>query len=490
MFPLHTVATLLCLLTHILHVQSIGFHLPAPVLYSHSCSPLGTWAVSGNLTLTEADGEVYSTNLTLTVRDRDVCSLHLENCPELTSSTSSSTSSPNICQCVRYTEDDYGVFIRQTIVQSDVGGTLKAVIPGLPKFTPLQATYDIGNIPTKTSGNLTYQINHGAVLLLTPHQNITTCSGDSVKISVCAPSPRHPGTVLKMTELRQTVTSSDPCIHIMDEFSFKDTDSHLVVFSYDEGAGCPFQEKFVFDIQEKKSGCLQTPQTPVDFHLLTTPALPTTTAAPSPCAETPTSPARLPATLSNGLRVLCDTWTDGGDWIVIQRRTKGDVNFERGWTEYVAGFGDLGGDHWMGLQDVHSICPPSRPCRLRVDLKDINYSGGKLVWAEYSNFSLGGYTEKYHISLAGYDSNSTLADALLYHQQHTGIPFSTYDRDNDNWERNCAATYHAGWWYRSCHYTNLNGLWGVKDNTGLRWYDPSSKKDLFATYSEIKVRMQ
>lgn len=38
----------------------------------------------------------------------------------------------------------------------------------------------------------------------------------------------------------------------------------------------------------------------------------------------------------------CDMITDGGGWIVIQRRVAGgSVNFYRNWTEYENGFGDL-----------------------------------------------------------------------------------------------------------------------------------------------------
>ncbi|GFR72528.1 fibrinogen-related protein 3.2 [Elysia marginata] len=47
-------------------------------------------------------------------------------------------------------------------------------------------------------------------------------------------------------------------------------------------------------------------------------------------------------------QIVCDTQTDGGGWIVIQRRAVGDVDFYRNWTEYRDGFGDLDGDFWLG----------------------------------------------------------------------------------------------------------------------------------------------
>ena len=39
----------------------------------------------------------------------------------------------------------------------------------------------------------------------------------------------------------------------------------------------------------------------------------------------------------------CDTVTDGGGWLVIQRRTNGSENFHRNWNEYEMGFGSLTG---------------------------------------------------------------------------------------------------------------------------------------------------
>ena len=58
-------------------------------------------------------------------------------------------------------------------------------------------------------------------------------------------------------------------------------------------------------------------------------------------------------------------------------------------------------------------------------------------------------------------------DSLTY---HSGMPFSTYDNDNDNKTSNCAASHGGAWWYKSCHFSNLNGQYGLDDPRGIIWY--------------------
>lgn len=50
-----------------------------------------------------------------------------------------------------------------------------------------------------------------------------------------------------------------------------------------------------------------------------------------------------------------------------------------------------------------------------------------------------------------------LGNSLDY---QNGMMFSTKDQDHDKLgSKHCANDFYGGWWYKACHYTNLNGLY-------------------------------
>ncbi|KAK3768122.1 hypothetical protein RRG08_058965 [Elysia crispata] len=53
-----------------------------------------------------------------------------------------------------------------------------------------------------------------------------------------------------------------------------------------------------------------------------------------------------------GKHVLCDTHNG---WLYIQRRVTGKENFFCSWVGYARGFGDVGNDHWLGLDAIHLL---------------------------------------------------------------------------------------------------------------------------------------
>ena len=48
--------------------------------------------------------------------------------------------------------------------------------------------------------------------------------------------------------------------------------------------------------------------------------------------------------------VCCDMVTDGGSWTVITTRLKtgSEMDFNRTWADYQAGFGNISSEFWMG----------------------------------------------------------------------------------------------------------------------------------------------
>ena len=158
--------------------------------------------------------------------------------------------------------------------------------------------------------------------------------------------------------------------------------------------------------------------------------------------------------------------TDGGGWTVFQRRQDGSVDFYRNWTDYEDGFGNLTGEFWLGLGKINRLTK-EQSNTLRVDLGDFD---GNTSYAQYTTFSVGDSTTEYTLTVGGY--SGTAGDSLAEH--HNGIKFSTRDNDNDNWTKNCAQNWHGAWWFDSCFYSYLNGLYHhnpvVNSGNGTIWY--------------------
>ena len=174
-----------------------------------------------------------------------------------------------------------------------------------------------------------------------------------------------------------------------------------------------------------------------------------------------------------------------GGWTVFQSRMDGSVNFYRNWADYVAGFGQLKGEHWLGLEKL--VCLTTRRPRteLRVDLADYE---GNYKYAQYSFFSVGNSGTNYRLNIAGY--TGTAGDAMI--GVHNDMQFSTKDRDNDPHSGNCAISYHGAWWYGpGCHHSNLNGLYrsGLNGAQGVAWWHFLNKY-FSLKFTQMKLRFR
>ena len=160
-------------------------------------------------------------------------------------------------------------------------------------------------------------------------------------------------------------------------------------------------------------------------------------------------------------QVYCDMESDGGGWVVFQRRMDGTVDFYRNWANYLKGFGDLNGEFWLGLNKIHRLTQAANTT-LRVDLAD--FEGGKR-YANYSTFQVLDSSRKYTLMIGAYSGDA--GDSMA---THNGMNFTTLDEDNFH---NCAVRYKGAWWYNACHTSNLNGQYLSGHHTsfadGIHW---------------------
>ncbi|KAB1282288.1 Fibrinogen alpha chain [Camelus dromedarius] len=161
--------------------------------------------------------------------------------------------------------------------------------------------------------------------------------------------------------------------------------------------------------------------------------------------------------------VYCDQETGLGGWLLIQQRMDGSLNFNRTWQDYKRGFGSLNdkgeGEFWLGNEYLHLLT--LKGSTLRVELEDW---AGNTAYAEY-HLRVGSEAEGYALQVSSYEG--TAGDALIEgsveegteYTSHAHMQFSTFDRDADKWEENCAEVYGGGWWYNNCQAANLNGIY-------------------------------
>lgn len=121
----------------------------------------------------------------------------------------------------------------------------------------------------------------------------------------------------------------------------------------------------------------------------------------------------------------CEFDTDGPAWTVIQRRyaDRNQISFNRPWSDYKLGFGDLEKEFWFGNDFIHKLTS-QYDMELRIILEDGKDKEKKDI-AEYSLFKMKSEAENYKLVVEGY--NGSMHDIIEYLNDQE---FSTYDRRN------------------------------------------------------------
>ncbi|XP_053559736.1 fibrinogen gamma chain [Bombina bombina] len=167
--------------------------------------------------------------------------------------------------------------------------------------------------------------------------------------------------------------------------------------------------------------------------------------------------------------VYCEILPSGSAWTHLQRRHDGSVDFNKNWVQYKEGFGYLSPDdtteYWLGNEKIHLLSTQSTiPYVLRIEIEDWN---NQKSTADYSTFRLNPEKDNYRLTYAyfmggeagdafdGFDFGDDPSDK--FYTSHNGMQFSTYDKDNDKYDGNCAEQDGSGWWMNRCHAGHLNG---------------------------------
>uniref|UniRef100_A0A1W7R7Q9 Putative salivary secreted angiopoietin n=1 Tax=Aedes albopictus TaxID=7160 RepID=A0A1W7R7Q9_AEDAL len=171
--------------------------------------------------------------------------------------------------------------------------------------------------------------------------------------------------------------------------------------------------------------------------------------------------------LGSPFKAYCEMDQFGGGWTVFQKRQDGSVDFNRSWTEYREGFGEVSGEYWLGLETLHQLTT-RKPHELLIILENFN---GSTSYERYAGVVIDNEALRYRIYLNSTGSGS--ADDSLY--LHRGEVFVTPDLTSGTF-LDCARQLASGFWHFDCSAAssrnNLNGVYGeTARKNGIWWYN-------------------
>ncbi|XP_063915359.1 fibrinogen C domain-containing protein 1-like [Zophobas morio] len=145
--------------------------------------------------------------------------------------------------------------------------------------------------------------------------------------------------------------------------------------------------------------------------------------------------------------VYCNMETHGGGWTYFIHRNSGQLDFYLKWNDYKIGFGDLRGEHWLGLEHLHHLTA-SDDNEILVEMADWD---GVSAYALYDAFFVGSEETGYALKALGVYSGDA-GDSM---GGYAGMKFTTQDKDQDTRVKsNCAVDEYGAWWYIACSGSN------------------------------------
>ena len=174
----------------------------------------------------------------------------------------------------------------------------------------------------------------------------------------------------------------------------------------------------------------------------------------------------------------CDMSTDGGGWLVIQRRMpNGNINFTRNWQDYEEGFGNPEREFWYGLRNIHCLTHSGK-MELRIDMETTD--GVAFNW-KYQTIQVNGPSSFYSINLGS--GNGTMSSNAMSSKGW----FNTYETSHGpSAHSHCARSRGGGWWFHyNCGSVNLNGQHDATSSAAKIWWHSTS---LTLQKVEMKIR--
>ena len=175
---------------------------------------------------------------------------------------------------------------------------------------------------------------------------------------------------------------------------------------------------------------------------------------------------------SQDVEAYCDMDHDGGGWTVLIRRDDIEPReyFYRDWDAYKWGFGYLKQEFYWGNEYIWMLTSHiDRQYQMRFWLEDWENA---TRYAVYENFTIEAEDGHYRLHIGEYSGDA--GDSLYLNNNQ---PFSTYDRDYDDYDDyNCAEDHEGAWWYWRCSHCQLTGKYYDGGSTGgywlgIFWYD-------------------